>query len=205
MIARILVVDDQDLIRDGIVQILRNEPDFEVVGGSGDTEGAVRLARELRPDVVIMDLDIPGEGGLMAIRRIRAADPNVKIVVMTGHLETHLVEAAQQAGVHAYLLKVVGAAELVAEIRAVRAGALSVPALPSGAGPAPTKASRLSRDDTELLSRLADGKTVDEIASGLQLDAEEVEGRRQLLMSRLGLASEAALTKYALREGLTDL
>jgi len=211
--ARILLVDDHEIMRDGLKLLLEGQPDFAVVGCSFDTNGACRAVAELRPDVVVMDLEIPGGGGIAATERILAADREVKVVVLTGHCEPRFVQAALVAGAHAFLVKSQAGAELVAAIHAALAGkvhlspeisAIVVQALQRNAG-AQRKGLALTARELDILKRIADGQSTKEIAFALVVSPKTVETHRLNLMSKLGVTSVAALTKYAVREGLTAL
>ena len=118
---RVLIVDDHEMVRSGLAAFLGLAPDLELVGEAGSGEEAIRLCRELRPDVVLMDMVMPGIDGPEATRAIRAAHPETQVIVLTSFLEGDLVQHALQAGALSYLLKNVGSGELVAAIRAATA------------------------------------------------------------------------------------
>lgn len=211
--ARILLVDDHEIMRDGLTLLLQGQPDFKVIGCAFDTTGACRAAAELRPDVVVMDLDIPGGGGIAATERILRADPEIKVVVLTGHCEPHHVRAALIAGAHAFLVKAQAGTELAAAIRAALVGkaylspevsAIVVQALQKNAC-ARREGQALTAREEDILRRIADGQTTKEIAFALAVSPKTIETHRLNLMTKIGVTSVAALTKYAVREGLTTL
>ena len=130
---RILMVDDHAMFRDGLRAVLEHQDDMVLVGEAGDAGTAILLAEQLQPDVVIMDLNLPHEDSMEAIRRIRAGQAGVKVIALTMFRDDAIIAAAVQAGVHGYMLKDARASELLGAIRTVAAGARpSIPGWPRG-------------------------------------------------------------------------
>jgi len=194
--------------------LLRDQPDFELAGTAFDGDAGWSAVVALRPDLVVMDLDIPGGGGAALTARIRAQYPAIKVVVLTGHGEQQHVGAALRAGADGYVLKAGGGAELLHAMRTVLSGknylcaevsTVVVRELQRPVDPQAKTAPVLSAREIEVLKLIADGHSTKEIAFTLGVSGKTVESHRVNLMAKLHLDSVAALTKYALREGLTKL
>lgn len=213
MPARLLLIDDHQIIRDGLRLLLRDQPDLEIVGHAYDSESGWQAVEELRPDLVVMDLDLPGEGGAALTGRVRAHYPEIKVVVLTGSTESRRPQAALAAGASGYVLKGNGIMMLVEAIRTVLAGktflcpevsAIVVDQLqrPNGTWLAD---GRLSPREIDVLKQMANGCSTKEIAFSLSLSPKTIETHRASLMAKLNVKSIAELTKYAIRQGLTRL
>jgi len=212
MPARILIVDDHQIMCEGLRLLLGKYAETEVIGACGDSATAFRLSGELRPDLVLMDVDLPDGSGIVLTRRIREAHPAVKILVLTARLEPSLVIEAIEAGASGYLVKTNASAELLATIRTVMAGG----ALPNdgtaavhenGAPPALADAAVhlrqiLPEREAQVLALLLRGLRNKEIADELTLGVKTVETYRGRLMKRLGCKSPADLVRHAIRLGL---
>lgn len=210
MAIRVLVVDDQPLFREGVLMLLAADRELAVVGEAGDGETAITLAAELAPDVVLMDLRMPGCGGVVATARILADRPATKILVLTTFDDDHSVFPALRAGAVGYLLKDVSAADLRKAIRDAAAGASPlVPAVaakvvgeltrrmaqdraPLGVAPAPDLLSERERD---VLRAIANGASNKEIASQLFIAEGTVKNHITHILEKLGVAdrTQAAL------------
>lgn len=213
MSARILLIDDHQIIRDGLVLLLRGQTGIELVGSAYDSETGWQAVEELRPDLVVMDLDLPGEGGTALTTRIHAKYPAIKVVVLSGSTEGRCPQAALAAGASGYVLKGNGFTVLLDAIRAVLAGntylcpevsAIVVKQIqrPNGTWLA---GSALSAREVAVLKQIANGRSTKEIAFDLGLSAKTIETHRTNLMTKLNAKSVAELTKHAIRQGLTPL
>lgn len=211
--ARILVADDHELFAEGLLTLLTKEPDLDVIAVAKDGRAACATARQLAPDLVIMDISMPGLNGIEATRRITSQLDRVKVLCLSMHAETRFVEAALKAGAAGYLLKDSALEELVRAIRVVMAGRtyLSpevtdavVDALKGDRPLASTTAfDVLTEREREVLQLLAEGRTTRGIASQLHMSPKTVATHREHIMAKLRICSIAGLTKYAIREGLT--
>ena len=212
---RVVLADDHRIVRHGLRSLLEKERDIEVVAEAANGREAVHLARELRPDVVVMDLSMPDLNGIEATRQVLEEDPDAKVLALSMHSDKRFVAGVLSAGASGYLLKDCALDELVRAIRTVAVNQTYLS--PSIAGvvvqgytqqirdkDVPV-ASSLSSREQEVLQLMAEGKPVKEIASTLNLSVKTVETHRHQIMSKLGVYSVAELTKYAIREGLTSL
>lgn len=212
---RILLVDDHAMVREGLRVLIEREPDMHVLGDAVDGHDAIAQALDLSPSIVVMDISLPCLNGVEATRRIVEALPGVKVISLSMNADRRYVRAMFEAGASGYLLKNAASDELLRAIRAVAqnrtyvsSGIASVVVEgflrggPSGQRLAPPD---LSAREREVLQLLAEGKTSKEIAAILNVAASTVETHRRQIMDKLGLRSVAALTKYAIRNGLTSL
>jgi DNA-binding NarL/FixJ family response regulator len=212
---RLLVVDDHPVVRQGLRTFLETRPDFEVVGEAGDGETAVAEATRLRPDVILMDLVMPGVGGLEAIGRIRAAEPGARILVLTSFASVDQVLPALRAGAAGYLLKDASPAEVEAAIRAVHRGeGLLDPAVTATVLAEVARPSAGSRDvdagyasltprEREVLALLGRGLTNAAIARELFVAEKTVKSHVSSILAKLRLADRTQAALYAARLDLT--
>jgi DNA-binding NarL/FixJ family response regulator len=202
----VLLVDDHSLVRRGFRRILEDEPDIEVTGEAGDGAEAVRLAQELKPNVVVMDCAMPNMNGLQATRKILEQQPQTLVLMLSMHPEETLVRQALDAGARGYVLKNAVDLELGAAIRRVVAGEtvldsqLSRPAALKGDGD-----DHLTPRELEILQMIVEGKSNKEIATVLDLSANTVAVHRANIMDALGIHKTAELVVYAIRNGLVNL
>ena len=202
----ILLVDDHSLVRRGFRRMLEDENDFTVVGEASDGDEAIRLARELQPQVIVMDCALPKTSGLIATRRILEASPEIAILMLSMHSEDTLVQQALDAGARGYMLKNAVDLELATAIRRVAKGELVL--APQLARPSALKGQRtsgLTVRELEILQHIVAGKSNKEIADQLDLSANTVSVHRANIMDRLGIHKTAELVVYAIRNGLVNL
>lgn len=203
---RILLADDHPVVRDGLAAMLATQPDFEVVGEAGNGAEAVAEAARLRPDVVLMDLEMPELDGIEAIKRMRAADPSVQVVVLTAFDTDERIVGSLQAGAQGYLLKGAPRAEIFAAIRTVSAGGALIP---------PVVASKLLRQvraaespdaltarEAEVLSLVASGLANKEIAARLSISERTVKFHVSAVLSKLGAKNRTQAVRLAREMGL---
>ncbi|MCW2946625.1 MAG: two component transcriptional regulator, LuxR family [Actinoallomurus sp.] len=214
---RVLVVDDQTVVRDGLVLLLGLLPGLEVVGSAGDGDDAVRLVHEHLPDVVLMDLRMPRVDGVEATRRIKAAHPAVQIVVLTTYSDDESVFAALQAGARGYLTKDASAEEIARAIDAVREGDAQldpsvqrrlVDALATGVQPSRRRRGDLpdglTQREAQVLALIAGGRSNAEIARELFISEATVKTHINNLFSKAGVRDRAQAVTYAYRKGLAE-
>lgn len=197
---RLLLADDHPAVRLGIRTLLLQAGDFVVVGEASDGREALRLMRELAPDVVLMDIAMPGLNGIEATRRARRLRPAPKVIIVSMHSAQAYVREALAAGASGYVLKNTDIEELERAIRAVARGERWLPSCLAASQPAPQR--KLTSRQREVLQLVAEGRTTREIAGRLHVSLKTVETHRANLMQRLGIHDVAGLTRYALREGL---
>jgi len=209
---RVLIVDDHTMFRDGLRAVLEHQDDMSLVGEVSDAESAIRLAAELRPDVILMDLHLPGRSGVEATREIRASQPSARVIALTMYHDEHMVDAMIRAGAQGYMLKEARAAELLQAIRVVAAGGVSIdPRVASWVlehyrqlSDAPPQDARdaLSGRDLDLLHLLAAGESNRGIAARLHLSEQTVKNLLSGLYRKLGVSSRMEAVAVALRKGV---
>jgi two-component system response regulator NreC len=215
---RVLLVDDHAIVRAGLRMILAAEPDMTMVGEAADGESALRMTEETHPDVVVMDISMPGMSGLEGIRRLKESVPDTQVVVLTMHEDQRYFFQALEAGASGYVIKGAAPIELLTAIRAVRKGqAYFCPSLAkqmlndylrradAGSEKEKDALGKLSDREKEVLKYIAEGKTGREIAAILYLSPNTVERHRANIMDKLGLHNRAELIKFAIRKGLVTL
>lgn len=208
-----LVVDDHAVVREGLRHVLTADEGFSVVGEAANATEALRLAETVRPDVVLLDLTMPGVSGLEAAAELRRRTSGARILVFSMHEQDEYVLAAVRGGADGYILKDASPAELRAAVRTVRAGgeyfspavARRLAAAVRGEVTAESPRDRLQRltpREREVLALVATGNTNREIAAGLGISPRTVESHRESLMKKLALRTVADLTRFALQTGL---
>jgi two-component system, NarL family, response regulator NreC len=212
MSVRVLLGDDHTLLREGLKSLLQRG-NFEIAGEVSDGRSAVKLAKKIRPEVVILDISMPLLNGIEATKQIHKEVPDAKIIVMSMHSASHFVLAALHAGAAAYLVKDSAFRELVAAVEAVLSGqAYLSPAVAGAVVRASVRQPsskqellrrRISSREREVLQLLTEGKSTKEIAAALFVSVKTIETHRKQIMDRLKLHTIAELTKFAIREGIT--
>ena len=202
----VLLVDDHALVRRGFRRLLDDEADIDVQGEASDGEEAVRLAKTLRPDVVVMDCALPGVNGIAATRRILEENKNVAVLMLSMHSENTWVRQALEAGARGYVLKNAVDLELVTAIRRVAAGEVVLdPQIDRLATLKGERETGLTSRELEILQLIVDGKSNKEIASQLNLSANTVAVHRANIMDALGIHKTAELVVFAIRNGLVNV
>ena len=209
---RIAIVDDHDLVREGIRAILEQDPSFEVVGETGDGQEAIRMANRLRPDVLLMDVHLPGGiGGLEATETIVADCPEVKVIILTQYENREYIRRAIRIGARGYLLKRGVAAQLKEAIKTVYAGqrylhpAVAdelVDLLTTGKSLEEDDYDRLTPREKQVLKLLAEGKTSRDISKYLTISLKTAMTHRANVMAKLNAHSRAELIRYAIRKAI---
>ena len=210
---RVLIADDHAILREGLRALLRLSDDLEVVGEAADGHEAVERCAKLRPDVVLMDVNMPGLGGLEATLEIRRTQPDVKILVLTQYEDREYIRRFLQAGVSGYILKKSAGTELAASIRAAAKGGLVLdPEVakeafrePAAGGAGPGDASpydALTDREKQVLKLVAEGRSNKEVADLLDISVKTAMSHREHIMEKLGLHSRTELIKFAIREGV---
>lgn len=212
---RILVVDDHVLIRQGIVGLLDAQPDLEVVGEAGSAEKAIQKTEATRPDLILMDIGMPGVNGLEATQRIRERLPDVRVLILTVHDREDYLFHALRAGAGGYVLKGADVQDLLSAIRSVHQGGIYLYPTVTRAlladylrrlekGEEQATYDGLTEREREVLRLIALGKTTSEIAQLLTISSHTVQTHRDHIMEKLGLHRKADLVRYAIRKGIID-
>ncbi|HXA54972.1 MAG TPA: response regulator transcription factor [Solirubrobacteraceae bacterium] len=204
----VVLADDHAVVRSGLRLLLDSEPDFEVVAEAGEVQGARRYVRGHRPDVLVLDLNMPGESSLDAIPAIRAEAPSTQIVVLTMQEEPAFARRALGAGALGYVLKESADEELVQAVRAAAAGETYLtPRMGArvASEPPPGRSDDLSQREVGVLRLIALGHTNAEIAEQLFLSVRTVETHRAHIQQKLSLSTRAELVRYALDRGLMNV
>lgn len=202
----VLLVDDHHLVRRGFRRMLEDEADISVVGEAADGDEAVRLARRLQPQVVLMDCALPGISGLAATKKILEDCPKVAVLMLSMHSEDTLVRQALDAGARGYVLKNAVDLELASAIRKAAAGETVL--TPQLSRPPSLRGERneaLTARELEILQLIVDGKSNKEIAEQLDLSVNTVSVHRANIMDALGIHKTAELVVYAIRNGLVNI
>jgi two-component system nitrate/nitrite response regulator NarL len=200
---RVLIADDHAVVREGIRRILDGEPEFSIVGEAGTAADAVRLAGAHQPDVVVLDITMPGGSGLDAASAIRTEAPGAAVLMLSMHDHAEYVRESMRAGAQGYLLKDSAATELRQAVRAVHRGEryFAAAGAPDGADAGGALAGLTPRE-RDVLRGIARGRTNKEIAADLNIGTRTVETHRESLMRKVGIRTIAGLTMLAHQTGL---
>jgi DNA-binding NarL/FixJ family response regulator len=210
---RVLLADDHTIVRTGIRHVLEGEPGFEVVGEASNGDQTFDLVTKLRPDVVVLDISMPGQSGLQVAARLRAVSSPPRVLILSMHDNAEYVLESVRAGAHGYLLKDTAATELRTAIRALcRGEAYFSPPVASRLSAAvrgeqdarPTPIEHLTGREREVLGGIARGRTNKEIAAELGISYRTVETHRESLMKKLQIRTVAELTRFALGAGILE-
>lgn len=213
---RIFLADDHGVVRDGLRSLLDAQPEMQVIGDAANGREAVHQVRQLKPDVVVMDIAMPELNGIEATRQIRETCPSTQVVVLSMHSTAEYIFRAYEAGAQGYLLKESAGTEVVDAVRAVSTGSRYLSRHIAGTvlddyvhqrqiAQADNPLERLSRREREILQLLAEGKSNGQVATLLSLSPKTVETYRSRLMQKLGIGNLSSLTKFAIQHGLTQV
>jgi len=208
---RVLLADDHTIVAEGLASLL--EPDYDLVGRVRNGRDLLRVAEELSPDVIVTDISMPLLNGIEALRHLRKARPDVRVIFLTVHADVTYVMEAFRAGASGYVLKQSAAEELRTAIRVVHEGRRYVtPLIAKDSltdlledGAAESLADVLTPREREVLQLLAEGRSVKEIASVLDISPRTVEFHKYNVMEKLALRSTAELTQFAIKHGLVSV
>ncbi|NJD34346.1 MAG: response regulator transcription factor [Betaproteobacteria bacterium] len=208
---RIMLVDDHTMVRDALQVVLEQDNGIEVVAAVGDGETALRVANELSPAVVVMDVALPGMSGIETTRRLLARHPEIKVLALSTHLDRRIIQQMLDVGASGYIAKSAAGAELKQGIRNVVAGrsylcsevaALVADGLRDRNSATGPETHVLSRREVQVATLLAEGKSAPDIAAELHIAPSTVDVHRRNLMRKLDLHNVVELTRYAIRNGL---
>jgi two-component system response regulator NreC len=213
MPTRILIADDHGLIRAGLRALLQDVPDLEVVGEAGDGITVLKQAAELKPDIVLMDVSMPGLSGIEATSQLREICPQTRVLALTVHEDEGMLRKMLRAGASGYIIKRAIESDLLQAIQVVSQGYIYIhPSLTSALvqdlsplqRPVESSHEALTPRETDVLLLLARGYTNRQIASELNLSARTIEGYRASLVSKLGMKSRVELMNYVEEQGLLE-
>ncbi len=215
MAITILIADDHQIVREGLIALLCQHPQMQVVGEAANGRQAVQLAAALRPQVVVIDIGMPELNGIEATRQIVAEVPGTKVIALSMHSDKRFVKGMLKAGASGYLLKYCASEELVNAVLMVMANRVYLSHDITGivvedyvqklADSDASAFQTLTPREREVLQLLAEGHSTRQIADTLHVSVKTIEVHRKQLMDKLGLTSLADLVKYAIREGLTSI
>ena len=217
MSVKIILADDHKIMREGLRSLLEQKSDLSVVAEADNGRSTVELALKHLPDVVIMDITMPDLNGIDATRQILAAEPKIKVIALSVHSDKRFVSKMFAAGASGYLRKDCATEELIQAIRTVLqhktyiSPSIADTVIKEYLGGTPPERQQLSAGVTltakerEILQLVAEGNSTKEIAAALNVSTKTIETHRQNIMDKLDIRSIAELTKFAIREGLTDL
>ena len=211
---KLLLVDDHPVVRKGIISCLAPHEHLQIVGEAADGREALRKARELTPDIILMDIDMPHMNGLAVTDLLRKELPKIKVLILSMHSNTDFVLRIIQSGARGYILKAATTEELVKAIDTINAGEAffssevaraALNQYVRGTGPGGEKVMQLTNREREVLIHIADGLSNKEIANQLGVGVRTVETHRERIMRKLNIHSVAGLTKFAISQGLVSL
>ena len=214
MTLKILIADDHQLFRKGLISLINQNSDYEVISEASNGRIAVRLAKKLSPDIVIMDVNMPELNGIDATRLIRSDSAEIKIIALSMYSDKRFIKEMLKSGSNGYVVKDCAFDELLIAIKTVMAGniylspdvtASIVDDITNSATASISQAYPLSTREREVLQLIAEGNSTKEIASSMCLSPKTIESHRKNIMDKLEIHSVAELTKFAIREGLTSL
>ena len=215
MTIRIVLADDHKILRDGLRSLLEQQSDMQVVAEADNGRATVKLAQELNPDVVVMDIGMPDLNGIDATKQIVTKAPGVKVIALSMHSDKRFVQGMLSAGASGYLLKDSAFDELARAIQVVvadqtylspKVAGVVVESMVRKTARRPARVSAdLSDREREVLQLMSEGKSTKQIAATLDVSIKTIETHRSRIMDKVGIHSVAELTKFAIREGLTSV
>ncbi len=213
---KVLLADDHTVVRQGLKALLGAEPDIEIVGEAENGRQSIQMAKELQPDVIVMDIAMPSLNGLEATRQITRAQPKTKVIILSSYSDDEYVQQLTEAGAAGYLVKQTAANELLKAIReAQRGNAYFSPAIAkrlrdqcrdalSSGQPVKRRSDYLTTREAEVLQLIAEGRANKQIAAELCISIKTVEKHRQQVMNKLGIHDVAGLTRHAISKGIIE-
>lgn len=208
---KILLVDDHKLVRSGIRRILDADPGIDVIGEAQNGEDAIRMARELKPDIVLMDVSMPGIGGLEATRKMVHFDANIRIIALSVHRDDPFPARLLEAGAMGYVTKDCAAEEIISAVRKVHDGERYIDAelarqlaLSKLPGYKKSPLEGLSQREMQVLLMVVQGRPIQDISDQLFISPKTVSTYRYRLFEKLGVSNDVELTRLAMRYGLID-
>ncbi|RRJ97608.1 DNA-binding response regulator [Opitutaceae bacterium TAV4] len=210
---RLIIIEDQTAIREMLAEILRSDPNYQLVGECGDGQSACALCLEQKPDVIVLDAKLPGLNGVDVLRRIEKQLPNVRVLVFSGHENPTLVREMLEAGAHGFVEKTAGLMEFKRGLETVANGgtyfgpaiaAMLRMVVANSGSRAPAGVDSLTDREREILQLVAESYTTKDIATKLDISAKTVDNHRTNLMRKLNLHDVASLTRYAVEIGLIE-
>jgi DNA-binding NarL/FixJ family response regulator len=209
MQVRVLIADDHEVVAEGLKHVVAAQSDFTVVGSVQDGRTAVQRTHELEPDIVVMDIAMPGMNGIEATRAIHDRNPGTRVIILSMHSNQEYVYRALRAGASAFIVKRSAARELVDAIHAVHAGrhyfSPHIANRYAGRNAPQDPLHKLSAREREVLQLLAEGKSVADIADALHLSPKTIETYRAHLYQKLDLQDLPSLVRFAIKHGVTSL
>jgi DNA-binding NarL/FixJ family response regulator len=202
---RLLVVDDHPPMRYGLVALVRSQPDMEVIAEAGDGEEAVEVYADVRPDVVLMDLRMPGMGGVEAIIAIRQSDPEARVIVLSTYDMDEDIHRAIQSGAKSYLLKDMSTEEVAETIREVYRGGTSLPSQVAERLSQRQQRQSLTERERDVLAALVKGRSNKEISANLHISEDTVKSHLKTLFAKLQVRDRTEAAVAAIRHGIVHL
>lgn len=208
---KIVLVDDHQIVLEGLKLVLRERPNLEIVGEATDSVQALACIKQTKPDVVMLDMELPRSNGVLLSRQILQESPDTKIIIFSGHVVPQLVNEAVQEGVSGYLSKIHRNGEISEALDAVERGHLYLCAEAATAlaqdyrKRVDSDGARLTQREVIVLRAIAEGLTTKEVASEQKVSVKTIESQRSRIMQKLNIHTIPGLTKYAVRHGLSTL